>query len=117
MRDSRLRLVSFNDDIRISSFTSEFIAQNFEHLLALHYSRQRICSGAIAKPDDVFNGDQGRFRVKRRRLRLFGLRLSVLTFVLFTWYFRCSIRSIAIRTGGPGNPGLAGTIKAYERAA
>src|SRR5256885_15809104 len=112
MRVRGLRLKSSNDDIRISSFPSESVAQNFKPLLALPSSRQRICSGAIAKPDDVFNGDQGRFRVKRRRLRLFGLRLSVLTFVLFTWYFRCSIRFIAIRTGGPGNPGLAGRIKA-----
>jgi hypothetical protein len=106
------RLKSFTADILISSFPLEFIAQKFEHLCALHYSCQSICSGTVAKRDDVFNSDQGRFRIKRRWLRLFRLGLSALILVWFTWYFRCSVRFIAIRTGGPGNPGLAGRIKA-----
>src|ERR1700704_6490178 len=111
-QDKTRRLKSFNADIRIWLFPLEFIAQKFEHLCALHHSCQSICSGTVPKRDDVFNSDQCRFRVKRRGLRLFRLRLPALIFVLFAWYFRRSVRFISIRTGGPGNPGLAGGIEA-----
>src|SRR6266404_1736669 len=53
---------------------SQLVTQDFENVCALDNTLQRIGSGATAESNDIFNGDQRRFCVNRRRLGLFLCR-------------------------------------------
>ena len=53
---------------------SQLVTQDFENRCALDDALQRICSGAAAKCNDIFNRDQRRFCVNRRWFGLFLCR-------------------------------------------
>ena len=53
---------------------SQLVTQDFENVCALDNTLQRIGSGTAAECNDIFNGDQRRFCVNRRRLGLFLCR-------------------------------------------
>src|SRR5438874_10614131 len=54
---------------------SQLVTQDFENGCALDNTLQRTCSGPAAECNDIFNGDQRRLCVERRRLGLFLCRL------------------------------------------
>ena len=72
--DSRFNYATIYDVTGAEEQLSQLVTQDFENVCALDNTLQRVCSGAAAECNDIFNRDQRRFCVNRRRLGLFLCR-------------------------------------------